>query len=69
MVRVKSALAVAKSNFEGDAKSCKIGQTQKEIDNYCILNFKEFDEIEECKSPDAFCHVCCDNEFGAIKVA
>jgi len=25
MIRVKSALAVAKSNFVGDAKKCKMG--------------------------------------------
>jgi len=27
MIRVKSALAVAKSSFVGDAKKCKMGQT------------------------------------------
>lgn len=36
MIRVKSALAVVKSNFVGDAKKCKMGQTQKEMDAYCV---------------------------------
>ena len=39
------------------------------MDNYCVMNFSEFAEIENCKEPDNFCHACCDNEFGAIKVA
>jgi len=39
------------------------------MDNYCILNFTDFDEIESCKDPNNFCHTCCDNEFGVIKVA
>lgn len=69
MVRVKSALAVAKSNFVGDARKCKMGQTQKEMDNYCVISFTDFDEIEGCKDPNNFCHACCDNEFGVIKIA
>ena len=38
-----------KANNVGDAKRCKMGQDQKEIETYCIMNFKDFDEIENCK--------------------
>lgn len=58
-----------KANNVGDARRCKMGQDPKDIEKYCIMNFKDFDEIENCKTPDNFCHACCDNEFGAIKVA
>jgi hypothetical protein len=38
-----------KANNVGDARRCKMGQDPKDIEKYCIMNFKDFDEIENCK--------------------
>lgn len=50
-------------------KECDMKKTQPEIEQYCVMSFKEYDEIESCKDSANFCHDCCDHEFGALKVA
>lgn len=57
------------SNNVGNINKCKPDQSEKEIEDYCISAYTEFDEIEGCKVKDDFCHACCDHEFGVMKLA
>jgi hypothetical protein len=35
------------------------------IENYCTLNYKQFELQIECKKPSQFCYMCCDSEVGS----
>lgn len=45
---------MAKASQIGDMKKCALGQTIKEIENYCFSSFKDFDEVEQCKVINLF---------------
>lgn len=68
-LRIKTALQVLKANKLGDMHKCRKDQTEQEQNNYCIISFSEYDEIELCKNPEEFCYQCCDHEYGVLKLS
>jgi len=60
------ANTLIKANKNGDWKICKKARNDKDqVNEYCNSNFVDnFIKNKECKEPENFCYVCCENEFG-----
>jgi len=41
-----------------------MGQSDKDIENYCLKHYEELDDIQLCKDKEEFCYQCCNAEFG-----
>jgi len=54
------------ANKLGDWRTCKKARTDKKgMLGYCNVNFTDdFSKNAECKDPENFCYVCCENEYG-----
>ena len=65
VLKTKMKKDVKKSYKKGDLNLCPPKQPQTKMDDYCNKNFNtEPEENEDCKDPEQFCIICCDNEFG-----
>jgi len=66
--KVRGAMAsdLMKANKKGDWRKCKEARKSKDKTNeYCNNNFSDsFIKNQECKDPENFCYVCCENEYG-----
>jgi len=54
------------ANKIGDWKVCKKARTsKKQLVDYCNANFvDDFSKNAECRDPENFCYICCENEYG-----
>lgn len=54
------------ANKLGDWKICKAARNNKnKMVDYCNANFVDnYNKNLECRDPDNFCYVCCENEYG-----
>jgi len=55
-----------KANKQGSWKKCKNARKSKEkTEEYCNNNFStNFIKNQECRNPENFCYICCENEYG-----
>jgi hypothetical protein len=51
---------------KGNPSQCFV-KDQYSINNYCMMNFEDYDMQTECKKEKQFCYICCDNEIGQMK--
>ena len=60
------AIELLNANKYGDMMICKNTRVDKQkMQKYCDLNFLDnYAKNQDCKNPDDFCYVCCENEFG-----
>lgn len=66
-VKISMAQDMTRVYKEGDESKCGVTE-QQDIENYCSVSFSEdIYKFEECKDPESFCYVCCENEFGDLK--
>jgi len=65
-VRGSMASELMMANKMGDMSVCLKSRNSKNlITQYCDGNFiDDYAKNNECKDPDNFCYVCCENEFG-----
>ena len=65
-IRGSMANELMQANKLGDWKICKAARESKpKMDDYCNANFSDnFNKNSECKDPENFCYVCCENEYG-----
>jgi hypothetical protein len=50
---------------KGNPNQC-LSKNPAIIENYCSVNFKDFDMQIECKKINQFCYMCCDSEIGPL---
>jgi hypothetical protein len=73
-LRVEAAGKVQKFAKIGNIKNCfNPGNLQAasvpKIEEYCQINFADSNsKFMDCKSPDSFCFICCENEFGDMHI-
>jgi hypothetical protein len=73
-IRNKTADNLQKLIRAGDASLCyKHDMSDSEhlskVENYCAKNFFDnYEKLVECKGADTFCYICCENEFGEVKL-
>ena len=64
-VKMSMAEDMTKVYKDGDESRCKGKDEKDKIERYCANNFAEdYLKFDECKDPENFCYVCCENEFG-----
>jgi len=65
-VRGSMANELMQANRLGDWKVCKKSRTTKQgLYSYCDTNFiDDYAKNAECKDPENFCYICCENEYG-----
>ena len=65
-IRGSMAIELLNANKYGDMMICKNTRVDKQkMQKYCDLNFLDnYAKNQDCKNPDDFCYVCCENEFG-----
>jgi hypothetical protein len=51
---------------KGNPSQCFV-KDKYSINNYCTMNFEEYQMQNECKKEKQFCYICCDNEIGTLK--
>lgn len=69
-VRGQIANKIVNSNRFGDWKLCKAARgTKDKVAKYCDANFTtDFVKNRQCKDPEDFCYVCCENEYGNMYI-
>lgn len=69
-VRGQMAKSLMNANRYGDWKLCQAARGIKEkIVKYCNANFIDnFVKNQQCKDPEDFCYVCCENEYGNMYI-
>jgi len=69
-VRGQMAKSLMNANRYGDWKLCKNARGIKEkVVKYCDANFIDnFVKNQQCKDPEDFCYVCCENEYGNMYI-
>jgi hypothetical protein len=69
-IRTTISNKLHKLNKNGSEDNCKNGITSLEIEKYCDTNFADnIVKHTDCKTPENFCYVCCENEFGDFHIA
>jgi len=65
-VRGSMASELMQANKLGDWRTCKKARNdKKKLLDYCNANFiDDFSKNSECRDPENFCYVCCENEYG-----
>jgi len=65
-IRGSMANELMLANKQGDWKVCKRSRDSKnKMGEYCNANFVDnFNKNLECKDPENFCYICCENEYG-----
>ena len=52
----------------GDSQKCK-ERSILVIKDYCTMNFPDsYLKFDDCKDLDNFCYICCENEFGDLRM-
>ncbi len=65
-IRTQIADKLTKINKVGDRARCAANLDKQA---YCMQNFSDnYIKLGECNSPDSFCYVCCENEFGDLHI-
>ena len=65
-IRTQIAERLQKINKVGNSEKCLAIDARTA---YCTANFPDnYIKFGECESPDSFCYVCCENEFGDLHV-
>jgi hypothetical protein len=56
------------ANKMGDWRICKAARCNKnKLVDYCNANFVDnYNKNLECRDPENFCYVCCENEYGSM---
>jgi hypothetical protein len=73
-IRTKTAGKLQKYTKVGDAAKCFVPNTNqpeqmKKVEDYCMGSFFDnYVKLAECKTPESFCYVCCENEFGEVHI-
>ena len=69
-VRGSMAKEILNANKFGDLNICKKNRGDKvKIQKYCDSNFMDnYSKNLDCKNPDDFCYVCCENEYGNMYI-
>jgi len=69
-VRGQMAKSLMNANRFGDWKLCRDARGHKpKIVKYCDANFIDnFVKNQQCKDPEDFCYVCCENEYGNMYI-
>jgi hypothetical protein len=69
-IRGSMAEDLMKANKLGDWRICKNARNNtKLVAQYCNNNFVDnFIRNSDCKSPENFCYVCCENEYGNMYI-
>ena len=69
-IRTKMAGLLVNDNKQGNVSLCNPKQEKSKRDLYCQSNFaNDPDQNKDCTtSPEDFCYVCCENEFGRNKM-
>jgi hypothetical protein len=64
------AKSLMNANRFGDWKLCRDARGHKaKIVKYCDANFIDnFVKNQQCKDPEDFCYVCCENEYGNMYI-
>ena len=67
-LKMNVAKNMLKASKQGNMTVCDPNsQTQESREIYCNTNFyNEPIENKECKLPESFCFLCCENEFGVL---
>ena len=56
-----------KASKKGDFEECDPERPQKQIINYCKVNYeKDNFKMAECIKNDNFCYMCCEAEYGEL---
>jgi len=56
-----------KANKKGNFEECDPERKNKQIINYCSVNFRDDGYKQaECIKKDNFCYMCCENEYGDL---
>ena len=65
-IRGSMASELLQANKLGDWRICKEARDSKpKLVDYCNANFSDnYNKNSECKDPENFCYVCCENEYG-----
>lgn len=69
-IRGSMAKELLNANKFGDHKLCKSSRGDKmKMQKYCDSNFLDnYTKNLDCKNPDDFCYVCCENEYGNMYI-
>lgn len=68
-VRLEVAEELMYANRNGESKKCNPNAEQVVMDDYCDENFYDvLEDNQDCKAPENFCGICCDNEFGSFNL-
>ena len=69
-VRGQMAKSLLNANRFGDWKLCRDARVTKDkVIKYCDANFIDnFSKNQQCKDPEDFCYVCCENEYGNMYI-
>jgi hypothetical protein len=66
--RVRGSMAneLIQANKQGSWKVCKESRVnKKKMVDYCNVNFvDDYAKNMDCRDPENFCYVCCENEYG-----
>jgi hypothetical protein len=65
-VRGSMANELIQANKQGSWKVCKESRScKKKMVDYCNVNFvDDYAKNMDCRDPENFCYVCCENEYG-----
>jgi len=66
LLRAKMTGNAIKANKAGSIPICRKGKkSAKAKDSYCDASFlTDYIKNTDCKDPEQFCYICCENEFG-----
>jgi hypothetical protein len=73
-IRTKTAGKLQKLTKVGDASKCFVPNTNngehiKKVEDYCTGSFIDnYLKLSECRAPESYCYVCCENEFGEVHI-
>ena len=73
-IRTKTAGKLQKFTKVGDATKCFVPNINnidhiKKVEDYCTSSFIDnYLKLAECKAPESYCYVCCENEFGEVHI-
>jgi len=69
-IRGQMAKSLIKANKFGEWRLCKNARGNKgKVAKYCDTNFIDnFAQNKQCKDPEDFCYICCENEYGNMYI-
>ena len=68
-MKIHMASNLLQAYSKGDKATCGKASDAKSVEAYCNKNFPTNpDQNQGCKVEDDFCYICCDKEFGAMRM-